>query len=47
MLATDEMLGIMTYIVMQAKIKDFSSQFDLMTAFASDYMQEGQDCKMA
>ena len=42
-----EHLDIMTYVICQAKVPDLLSQLELMTAFSSDYMQEGQDCRMS
>ena len=42
-LTTDEMIPIMTYIIIQSGVPDLASQIELMTAFTSEYMQESQD----
>lgn len=33
----------MTYIIIQSGVPDLASQLELMTAFATEYMQEAQD----
>lgn len=48
MLNLDDNIFIMTYIIIQSGIPDLASQMELITAFASEYMQEGQDgCKIS
>ena len=42
-LMSDENIHILTYIMIQARIPDLASQIELITAFATNYMQEGQD----
>ena len=47
-LNTSDNIFIMTYIIIQSGIPDLASQVELITAFASEYMQEGQDgCKIS
>ena len=47
-LNTSDNIFIMTYIIIQSGIPDLASQLELITAFASEYMQEGQDgCKIS
>jgi len=38
-LTRDEKSPILTYIIIQSGIPDLASQIDLITAFASEYMQ--------
>ena len=42
-LTQDENIHILTYIMIQSQVPDLNSQIELITAFTSDYMQEGPD----
>jgi hypothetical protein len=42
-LTRDENIFILTYIIIQSGIPDLASQIELITSFASEYMQEGPD----
>ena len=42
-LTRDENIFILTYIIIQSGIPDLASQLELITSFASEYMQEGPD----
>jgi hypothetical protein len=39
----DEVILILTYIIIHSKVPDLCSQIELITAFASTYMQESED----
>ena len=42
-LTSDEMLSIFSYVIIHSGIPDMISQLNLITAFASEYMQESSD----
>jgi len=42
-LTRDEMLSIFSYVIIHSGIPDMISQLNLITAFASEYMQESSD----
>ena len=42
-LTQDENIFIMVFVMIQAKVPDMSSQVEMITAFASEYMQESPD----
>ena len=42
-LTQDENIFIHVFVMIQAKVPDLVSQIELITAFASDYMQESPD----
>ena len=47
-LTKDEMIPILSYIMLQSRVPDLTSQLELITAFASEYMQESSDgCAMS
>jgi hypothetical protein len=46
-LGAEEKLDILTYVICQAKAPDLPSQLELMTAFTTPYMQDGQDSPMS
>lgn len=43
MLTQDENIFIHVFVMIQAKVPDLVSQIELITAFASEYMQESPD----
>ena len=43
MLTQDENIFIMVFVMIQAKVPDMASQVEMITAFASEYMQESPD----
>ena len=44
----DDNIHILSYIMIQSSVPDLASQIELITAFASDYMQEGSDgCRIS
>ena len=47
-LSKDEMIPILSYIMIKSRIPDLVSQMELITAFTSEYMQESSDgCLMS
>lgn len=43
MLTADENIFIHVFVIIQANVPDLYSQIELITAFASEYMQESPD----
>ena len=39
----DEMLPILIYIILKAKVPDLASQVDLITVCSSEYIKQGED----
>jgi len=42
-LTQDENIHILAFIIIQSSVPDLASQIELITAFASEYMQESSD----
>lgn len=39
-LTKDEMIPIISFVIIEARVPDLATQFELITAFSSEYMQE-------